>query len=108
MGWDPAQYERFAMERRQPFDDLLAQVERRPGMRVVDLGCGTGELTVELHQQLGAAATIGIDSSASMLTRAPQAAGVRFEELDIAQVSGTWDLVFSNAALHWLPDHRVL
>jgi len=109
--WDPDQYERFRAERARPFWDLVALVQPYPGGRVVDLGCGTGELTKELHRVLGASKTVGIDSSATMLERArPLAdAGLRFEEGDIA----TWepapyDVVFSNAALHWLPDHRRL
>jgi len=109
--WDPDQYERFRAERARPFWDLAALVQPAPGGRVVDLGCGTGELTRELHVRLGAAETVGIDSSATMLGRAkPLAgAGIRFEQGDIA----TWepapyDVVFSNAALHWVPDHRRL
>ena len=109
--WDPDQYERFRAERAKPFWDLVALVQPVPGGRVIDLGCGTGELTKELHARLGAAETVGIDSSSTMLERADQFAGggLRFEEGDIA----TWepapsDVVFSNAALHWLPDHRRL
>jgi trans-aconitate 2-methyltransferase len=109
--WDPDQYERFRAERARPFWDLAALVHPSPGGRVVDLGCGTGELTKELHVRLGAAETVGIDSSPTMLERARQfaGAGLHFEEGDIA----TWepapyDVMFSNAALHWLPDHRRL
>src|SRR5947199_156210 len=51
--WNPEQYERYRDERSQPFFDLLALVEACPAMRVVDLGCGTGELTRVLHQELG-------------------------------------------------------
>ena len=50
--WNPGQYERFRDERRQPFFDLLALVQRRPSMQVVDLGCGTGVLTRTLHREL--------------------------------------------------------
>ena len=109
--WDPDQYERFRAERARPFWDLVALVQPCPGGRAVDLGCGTGELTKELHRVLEASETVGIDSSATMLERARllAGAGLRFEEGDIA----TWepapfDVVFSNAALHWLPDHRRL
>ena len=110
MSWDPGQYERFKAERAAPFRDLAALVTRRPGMRVVDLGCGTGELTRELHLALGAAETVGIDTSAEMLAKAPSAPGLRFELGDIAEfdAEGGFDLVFSNAALHWLPDHERL
>lgn len=109
--WDPDQYERFKAERTRPFWDLLALVQPCPGGRVVDLGCGTGELTRELHGRLEAAETVGIDSSTTMLERAKPlaSAGLRFVHGDIATWEPeTYDVVFSNAALHWLPDHRTL
>jgi trans-aconitate 2-methyltransferase len=108
--WDPHRYERFRAERRQPFDDLVALIEPRPGMMVADLGCGTGELTLELHQKLAARETLGIDSSAAMLAKAPQAPGLRFEQGDLAEFAPVrkFDLIFSNAALHWVPDHPAL
>jgi trans-aconitate 2-methyltransferase len=109
--WDPDQYERFKAERTRPFWDLVALVQPLPGGRIVDLGCGTGELTKELHRHLGASETVGIDTSATMLERAKPFAGdgVRFEQGDIAMWEPEpYDLVFSNAALHWLPDHQRL
>ena len=65
--WNPSQYDRYKDERAQPFRDLLALVEPHPDMGVVDLGCGTGELTSVLHDTLQAAATLGVDSSDAML-----------------------------------------
>ncbi len=110
--WSPEQYERFKAERHQPFDDLLALVERRPRMRVVDLGCGTGELTRELHEALGATETTGIDDSETMLLKAGHFGGemLHFERGNIeAFIAGEpFDLVFSNAALHWIPEHERL
>src|SRR5205085_8107123 len=87
-----------------------ALVEARPGMRVADLGCGTGDLTAELHRKLQARETLGIDSSPAMLAKAPQGPGLRFEQQDIAafQPSQKLDLIFSNAALHWVTDHPAL
>jgi len=110
--WSPAQYERFKDERSRPFFDLLALVEPRPATRVVDLGCGTGELTREMHRRLGAAETLGVDSSVAMLakTSAFAGGGLTFARGDIADFSDAagFDLVFSNAALQWLPDHERL
>ena len=105
--WDPAQYERFRRERAQPFFDLLALVEPRPGMRVADLGCGTGDMTLELHRRLAARETVGVDNSPAMLEKAPREAGLRFVLAEIEQFAPPepFDLVFSNAALHWVPDH---
>lgn len=112
MSWNPDQYERFRKERKQPFRDLLALVEPKPRMRVVDLGCGTGELTRELHQQLSAVETLGIDNSETMLLKANTFAGdkLRFERRNIEAfvTDRPYDLIFSNAALHWVPDHTTL
>jgi trans-aconitate 2-methyltransferase len=107
--WDPDTYNRFREQRHQPFFDLLALVEPRAGMTAVDLGCGDGQLTAELHRRLGNAATLGVDSAETMLARAATLAipALRFRRDDIATFTptGPVDLVFSNAALHWLPDH---
>jgi trans-aconitate 2-methyltransferase len=108
--WQPALYGRFAFERRQPFDDLLALCQPVPGGAVVDLGCGDGTLTAELHARLGAGRTVGIDDSRAMLVDAPKDVdGLSFACADLARWSGPpVDLCFSNAALHWVDDHRVL
>jgi trans-aconitate 2-methyltransferase len=132
--WNPQQYERFKSERAQPFHDLRALVDPRPSMRVVDLGCGTGELTRLLHESLGAAETVGVDNSPAMMEKAAAFAGggLRFEQASIEgfvervpdpgsrvpqDLPGTrhpapgtqrYDLVFSNAALHWVEDHPAL
>lgn len=113
--WDPNQYDRFHDERSRPFFDVLNLVRPRAGMRVVDLGCGTGELTRNLHRHLQARETLGLDSSEAMLARSQAYAseGLRFEKRDILDFatkgeSGPWDLVFSNAALHWVPLHEYL
>jgi trans-aconitate 2-methyltransferase len=108
--WDPEQYRRFAAERRQPFDDLKALCMPVPGGRVVDLGCGSGELTAELHRDLRAADTLGIDRSEAMLAEAvrwsDEVPGLHFELGDLSAWRGNdVDLVFANASLHWSPEH---
>jgi trans-aconitate 2-methyltransferase len=110
--WSPDQYERFRAERQQPFHDLLALIEKRPRMRIVDLGCGTGELTRTLHATLEARETVGIDNSETMLLKAGSFGGemLHFEKNSIEAfvTDEPYDLIFSNAALHWVPDHERL
>jgi len=108
MPWDPERYEQFKKERFAPFDDLLRLVRVRDGLRAIDLGCGTGELTRRLADALPGSDVTGIDSSAEMLERAAEFArpGLRFEQRAIEELRGAWDLIFSNAALQWVPDHE--
>lgn len=109
--WDPAQYNRFADERELPFWDLAGLLEVVDGPRLVDLGCGDGRLTAQLAKRVGAADACGVDSSTEMLRQAEDRSesGVRFEMADIATWTGErLDIVFTNAALHWVPDHRAV
>jgi trans-aconitate 2-methyltransferase len=110
--WNPDQYGKYANERTQPFLDLLARVRPIPGGHAIDLGCGTGELTKLMHETVGAAETIGFDSSETMLARSAAHAGngLRFVHGDIGALEDAegFDLVFSNAALQWVLDHPVL
>ncbi len=110
MPWDPKQYHKFQAQRSAPFSDLLALVEKRPHLRVVDLGCGTGELTRQLADALPDSDVIGLDSSLQMLEKAAAFAGpaLRFEQGDQARLTGEWDLIFSNAALQWSENHAEL
>lgn len=107
--WDPRQYERFRAERMAPFEDLARLIEPGGVARVVDLGCGTGELTERLAARFPDARVEGIDSSAAMLDAAAARASGRLTfELrrieDLHEVGG-YDLVFSHAALQWVPGH---
>jgi trans-aconitate 2-methyltransferase len=117
--WDPAQYAKFEAERTKPFLDLMegaaARMTDAAGPRVLDLGCGSGELTLRLHERLGASETVGVDSSTAMLSKtralaAPSSGRVRFVESDLRDYRepARYDLVFSNAALQWCDDHPSL
>jgi trans-aconitate 2-methyltransferase len=110
MPWDPDRYHQFQDERAAPFNDLLTLVHVRPGLRVIDLGCGTGELTRRLAGALPASDVLGLDSSPEMLRRAAEQErpGLQFAQGRIEDVTGAWDLVFSNAAIHWVDDHATL
>jgi trans-aconitate 2-methyltransferase len=110
MPWNPDLYHQFERERALPFDDLLRLVEMRPGMAVLDLGCGTGELTRRLADALPGSDVLGIDSSPQMLRKAAAQVrpGLRFEPGLIEAIAGQWDLVFSHAAIQWVDDHPAL
>ena len=110
MPWNPDKYHQFQSQRSAPFDDLLKLVDTRPGLRVVDLGCGTGELTRRLADSLPESNVLGLDSSPQMLerTREHERPGLRFEQGDLADLNGKWDLIFSNAALQWSENHEQL
>ena len=111
MQWDPQQYLSFSDHRLRPAVDLLGRVPAAEPRLVYDLGCGAGNVSAVLRQRWPAARIRGIDSSPQMLERARAALpSVEFELADL----GGWrpeappDLIYSNAALHWLPGHDEL
>jgi len=108
--WDPQQYSRYSDERSRPFWELVGRIGAHAPARVVDLGCGSGELTAGLHSRWPDARIVGVDSSADMITAAASYAGdrLRFEQGDIAAwqpAERPIDVVVANAALHWVPGH---
>ena len=113
MAWQPAQYLQFG-ERLRPAVDLLARIPLEHPRTIVDLGCGAGNVTRLLSERWPDAHIVGVDSSPEMLdeARAATAGDTRYQFVtaDLA----TWepdapvDLVYSNAALHWLPGHAAL
>lgn len=108
--WDPATYSKFAALRARPFWDLAELIDTSMPIRsMVDLGCGSGELTVALADELEVDVAVGIDSSPQMLeAAAPLArANRRFEVGDIAHWRGDRpvDLIVANASLQWVADH---
>lgn len=107
--WDPEQYLRFGDERLRPALDLLARVSHPGPARVVDLGCGAGSAMPALRARFPGAELRGVDGSAEMLAKA-RAAGFDTEQADIAAWAPAEpvDVLFSNAALHWLPGHATL
>lgn len=109
-GWNPDRYLAFEEQRFAPFEDLFSLIEVRPGLSVIDLGCGTGELTRRLADRLPESTVLGIDNSPEMLERAKQWArpGLSFAGAGVGEMTGEWDMVFSHAVLHWVEDHGAL
>jgi len=95
----------------RPALDLLARVTIAAPRRIFDLGCGTGNVTRMLKTRWPEAAVTGIDNSAEMLAQAQRDAGaIAWQQCNLLewQPEQPADLIFSNAALHWLPDHAQL
>jgi len=107
--WDPEQYLRFTDERLRPAVDLAARIAHPGPRQVVDLGCGTGNGMPILAARFPGAEVAGVDGSAAMLAKA-RARGFTTEQADIAAWAPATpvDVIFSNAALHWLPGHPAL
>ncbi|WP_166022198.1 methyltransferase domain-containing protein [Streptomyces chilikensis] len=117
MDWDAGRYLRHADDRARPFADLLARVPALPARapRIADLGCGPGNATAGLLVRRWPAARItGFDNSPGMLERAAALAGptegggsLSFAHADLTgwTPDGAYDLIVSNAALHWVRGH---
>ncbi len=111
--WDPGTYLAFEDERSRPFFDLVRRVGAEDPQRVVDLGCGPGQLTATLAERWPRAHVLGVDSSTEMLEAAEAhaiAGRLTFAPGDAAtwEPDGPIDVLVTNAALQWVPDHRRL
>jgi trans-aconitate 2-methyltransferase len=111
MSWNPHQYLKFDQARTRPALDLLNRIAADQPRTVYDLGCGTGNITTILRQRWPDARLVGVDNSKEMLAQA----ALRSERIEWQlQSLSSWhasepaDVLFSNAALHWLPDHGSL
>jgi trans-aconitate 2-methyltransferase len=111
-GWDPEKYNQFSTEREQPFWDLVRLLKSVDSPKVVDLGCGDGRLTAALSESVRSPSVLGIDSSNAMIAAAAEHTSehVRFEVGDIGawKQADSYDLVFANASMQWVPDHPSL
>jgi len=108
MTWDPKTYLSFEAERTRPAVELLAGVPSDGPANVADLGCGTGNSTALLATRWPNARIEGIDSSPDMLAEASKSiVRAQWLKADIADWTPryTLDVIFSNAALQWIPDH---
>ena len=107
--WNPQTYLAYADQRSRPFFDLLARVGAESPRRVADLGCGPGNLTEHLAERWPDAVIEAWDNSAEMVAAARER-GIDARVGDVRAwipAPGT-DVVLSNAALHWIPEHAEL
>jgi trans-aconitate 2-methyltransferase len=108
--WNAGQYLKFAEERTRPCRDLVAAISISGARRVVDLGCGPGNSTTVLAHRWPDAEIVGVDSSTAMIETArseqPSRTWILRDISDwAAEAKEQFDVVFSNAALHWVENH---
>ena len=111
--WNSNQYIKFKNQRTQPSVDLISRIADMKPNRILDIGCGPGNSTYALASAFPHSELIGIDSSEDMLKKAkdtyPEICFLNKnvpDELDTLQ--GNFDLIFSNACIHWIPDQKRL
>src|SRR5262245_4180254 len=106
--WDAELYLRFGSDRTRPAADLVARLSDLSPRRIIDLGCGPGNSTAVLRSRWPDAEIVGLDSSPAMIAAAKKDfPDGKWITADIATWpgDGTYDLVFSNATLQWVPHH---
>lgn len=107
--WDAAQYHRLSDPQRSWGLPVLERLAPAPGERILDIGCGTGRLTSEIHAREPSVRLTAVDRSRTMLTEARRASpsDIRFAQADAAHLPFPpgFDAVFSTATFHWVPDH---
>lgn len=109
--WNVNLYRQFGKERTQPAVDLIARIDITSPGRIVDLGCGPGNSTECLRRRWPAAIVTGLDSSFEMISACrqdyPDQEWLLADAADW-QPPSACDIVFSNAALQWIPQHERL
>jgi trans-aconitate 2-methyltransferase len=114
--WNPNLYGKFSGERAKPFLDLLSQIDFKPGMKILDVGCGSGNLT-KILTEVPNSTVLGVDNSASMLEAAEKEIDdtnrgrLKFQLgtiEDVDKIEGQFDVLVSNAAIHWVAGHEII
>lgn len=108
MEWNPGQYLKFDRERNQPCIDLITRINFRNPRSIVDIGCGPGNSTNFLVKKWPESKVTGMDNSPAMIERAGKDfPDMEWRLLDAGkdEIAGKFDIVFSNAAIQWIPDN---
>ncbi|MDE6469693.1 MAG: methyltransferase domain-containing protein [Eubacterium sp.] len=111
--WNSEQYLKFKKERTQPSIDLVNRINIENPKRIIDIGCGPGNSTVVLKKRYPNAYILGVDFSPNMIEKAkadyPELDFMLFDATkDFDKLDGKFDIVFSNACIQWIPNHKKL
>ncbi|MCU0860997.1 MAG: methyltransferase domain-containing protein [Methanomassiliicoccales archaeon] len=111
-GFDAERYRAWSRPQREWGERLISSLHLQGDERVLDIGCGEGTLTARIASLVPKGSVLGMDASSSMvgLAKGLEASNLEFVVMDASRMGfeGEFDLVFSNAALHWVLDHRDL
>ncbi len=111
--WDASDYEQSSSVQQMWARELIAKLDLKGDERVLDIGCGDGKVTAEIADDIKTGSIVGIDSSCEMIQLAQnryansERSNIKFAEHDARDLpfNNEFDVVFSNAALHWIKDH---
>lgn len=111
--WNSKQYLKFKAERTQPSIDLANRIDVKNPKRIIDIGCGPGNSTAVLKNRYPNAYILGVDFSQNMIEKAkadyPELDFMLFDAAkDFDKLEGKFDIVFSNACIQWIPNHKKL
>jgi trans-aconitate methyltransferase len=112
--WDAADYHEQSSAQERWAKELLQKLRLSGGESVLDLGCGTGRITALFADQLSSGQVVGVDASSDMIAFAQrtytQYPNLQFFQMDACALSldQSFDLVFSNAVMHWIEDHLLV
>lgn len=114
--WNASEYEKYSTGQKKWADELLTKLNLVSNMSVLDVGCGDGKITFEIAKRVSDGFVVGVDSSESMIKLASEKypssiyRNLSFKVMDAKKLTfiNQFDLVFSNAALHWVDDHSMV
>ena len=108
--WNSEQYLKFKKQRTQPAVDLVKRMNIEHPKNILDIGCGPGNSTYVLRKMFPEADILGVDNSEDMIRKAEETyPDIRFKNCDVTtglDQLDEYDVIFSNACLQWIPDHR--
>ena len=108
--WNSEQYLKFKNQRTQPAIDLAKRITIEQPKNILDIGCGPGNSTFVLKKMFPQAYILGVDNSEDMINKAKETyPNINFQLCDVTtdiDKMDTYDVIFSNACLQWIPNHK--
>lgn len=114
MMWNPEDYAKNSHAQLKWAQELRKNIDLQQYRSILDVGCGDGKITAEFAATLPSSNILGIDSSSAMITYAAQKypttqyPHLSFSCIDARELEfeREFDLIFSNATLHWIDNHQ--